>query len=307
MVESQLSPGKGGRHDQERESEGEGVGELPAEVHHGLELDDGTKRAAKHAGKQFARGLDAALGPAPLLHQERGGRAREFGRHPDFVAQDEAPPRHLGPVADVEVLGQRIVMPSAGVQERLSAPHPRRTVELEEPATTVSPPLLDEEVAVQQKRLSARQPGFVLVEVLPARLHHADPGIGHRGEEVFEEAGPGDEVRVQDEDVVAGRRFEARGEGARLVAVSVGAVVDGDVDAPAAPLAGALPGEDGGVVGGIVEDLDLEEVAGVREAAGGIDEALDDELLVVDGQLDGDAGTGGRRGGPGEVVGHAPP
>lgn len=158
FVHAQPSPGKRGRDDEEREREGQGVGELTAEMHDGLELDDGAKGAAEHAGKQLARGLDAALRPAPLLHQERGGGAREFGRHPYFVPQYEAPPRHLGPVADVKVLGQRVVMPSAGVRQRLPAPHPRRTVELEEPAATVPPPLLDEEVAVQQKRLRARQP-----------------------------------------------------------------------------------------------------------------------------------------------------
>ena len=104
--------------------------------------------------------------------------------------------------------------------------------------------------------------------------------------------------------MVAGRRIEALGEGARLVAVAVGAVVDGDVDASPPPLAGPLPGEDGGVVGGIVEDLDLEKVAGMRKAAGSVDEALDDVPLVVDGELDRDAGVGG---GVGDAVGRQPP
>ena len=45
-----------------------------------------------------------------------------------------------------------------------------------------------------------------------------------------------------------------------------------------------------GFVGGVVEDLDFEEVLGIFEAADGVDEAVDDELLVVDGELDGDAG-----------------
>lgn len=262
-------------------------------MHDRLELDDGAKRAAEHAGKQLARSLDAALRPAPLLHQERGGCAREFGRDTHFVPQHEAPSRHLRPVADVEVLGERVVIPSARVIERLSAPHPRRPVELEEPSTPVSSPLFHQEVPVQQKRLRAGQPGFVFVEVFPAGLHHADPGIGHGREEVFEEARLRDEIGVENEDVVALGRVEALGEGACLVAPSVGAVVDGDVDASLPPFVGALPGQGGGVVGGVVEDLDLEEVAGVGEAAGGVDEALDDVFFIVDGELDGDGGGGG--------------
>ncbi len=45
-----------------------------------------------------------------------------------------------------------------------------------------------------------------------------------------------------------------------------------------------------GLVGGVVEDLDLEAVARVVDAADGVDEAVDDELLVEDGELDGDEG-----------------
>ena len=275
-------------------------------MHDPFELDHRAKGAAEHAGKQLARRLNTALGPAPLLHQECGGCARKLGRDAHLVAQDEAPARHLRPVADVEVLDQRVVMPSARFLECASAPQPRRSVELEEPSTPVPSPLLHQEVAVEQQRLGAGQPRFVFVEVVPARLHHAGPGIGHRGKEVVEEPGRGDEIGVENEDVVTGRRFETRGEGARLVAVAVGAVEDGDVDAFFPPLAGARPGEGGGVVGGVVEDLDLEEVAGVGEAAGGVDEALDDVLFVVDGELDGDAGeVAGGGWGPGVGLGTA--
>ncbi|MDE2974994.1 MAG: hypothetical protein OXU64_09815 [Gemmatimonadota bacterium] len=154
-------------------------------MHDRLELDDRAKASAEQSGKQLARGLDAPLGPAPLLHQERRGRARELGRHAHLVPQDETPARHLRPVADVEVLGQRVVMPSARVRERLGAPHPCRPVELEEPSAAVSSPLLHQEVPVQQKRLGAGQPRFALVEVVPAGLHHPDPGIGHGREELF--------------------------------------------------------------------------------------------------------------------------
>ena len=276
-------------------------------MHDGLELDDGAQGAAQQAGKQLARGLNTALGPAPLLHQERGGCARELGRDTHFVPQDEAPSRHLRPVADVEVLGQRVVMPSARVLKCLSTPHPRRPVELEEPATTVASPLFHQEVPVQQKPLGAGQPRFVLVEVVPAGLHHADPGIGHGREEVFEEAGWGDEVGVENENVVASRRVETRGEGAGLVAVADAAVEDGDVDALPPPLVGALPGQGGGLVGGVVEDLDLEKVAGVGDAAGGVDEALDDVPFVVGGELDGDAGVGGEGAGLRPVAGRPPP
>ena len=57
----------------------------------------------------------------------------------------------------------------------------------------------------------------------------------------------------------------------------------------------SVAGDDGagdvdGFVGGVVEELDLEAVAGIVETAAGFDEAVDDELLVEDGELDGDEG-----------------
>ena len=106
----------------------------------------------------------------------------------------------------------------------------------------------------------------------------------------------GDEVRVEDENVLTGRRFQARGESARLVTGAVLAVVNRDVDAALPPAPGAPPGEEGGLVGGVVQDLDLEAGARVREPARRVDEPLCDVFLVVDGELDGDAGWWGAAG-----------
>src|SRR5581483_10460491 len=49
-------------------------------------------------------------------------------------------------------------------------------------------------------------------------------------------------------------------------------------------------GDGDGLVCGVVEELDLKAIAWVVDAAAGVDEAVDDELLVVDGELDGDEG-----------------
>lgn len=56
---------------------------------------------------------------------------------------------------------------------------------------------------------------------------------------------------------------------------------------------GSVAGDDGGgnllgFIGGVVEDLDLQLVLGVVHGADGFDEAIDDELLIEYGELDGD-------------------
>ena len=44
------------------------------------------------------------------------------------------------------------------------------------------------------------------------------------------------------------------------------------------------------VVGGVVQDLDLQLIAGILDGAGGFDDPLDDVSFVEDGKLDGYGG-----------------
>ncbi len=269
---------------------------MAAEVQEGLELDGRAEGTAEQTREQLPRGLHAALRPPALLHQKRSRCTRKLRRHADIVAHDEPPAGHLGAVADVEVLGEGVVLPAACVDEGLAAPKPRGAVEVEEAAAAVARTLLHQEVAVEEETLGPGQPRRRLVEVVPAGLHHPDARVGHRGQQSLEEVGMGNEVRVEDENVLTGRRFQARGESARLVAGAVLSVVDRDVEAALPPAPGAPPGEEGGLVGGVVQDLDLEARTRVRKPAGRIDEPLGDVFLVVDGELDGDAGWWGAAG-----------
>ncbi len=97
-------------------------------------------------------------------------------------------------------------------------------------------------------------------------------------------------VGVEDGDELALGDLQPGVERAGLEAMAVGAV---DVDDGVAERRIAL--HDGGsdfcgLVGRVVQHLDLELVLRVLHGADGLDQAVDDELLVEDGQLDGDAG-----------------
>ena len=161
---------------------------------------------------------------------------------------------------------------------------------------------------VEEDGFDLGEEAVVAVEVGPAGLDHADAGLGEVVDDAEEPVGWGDEVGVEDGDELALGGFEAFFEGAGFVAVAVGAVEIVDGLGGEAFGAGGVAGDDGGgdvfgFVGGVVEDLDFEAVAGVVETADGVEEAVDDELLVEDGELDGDEGqvrgaeAGGRLGG----------
>ena len=67
---------------------------------------------------QLQEGLDRALGPAVLLALERVHLDRQFGRG-DVVGQEhELPALELRAVAEVEVFGERVVLPAAAVDDR---------------------------------------------------------------------------------------------------------------------------------------------------------------------------------------------
>ncbi len=63
-----------------------------------------------------------------------------------------------------------------------------------------------------------------------------------------------------------------------------------DIDAEGLVTLDAGAGDLGGFVGGVVQHLDLEQLARIIETRHGFDEALDDVALVVDGKLYGNLG-----------------
>ena len=83
--------------------------------------------------------------------------------------------------------------------------------------------------------------------------------------------------------------FSAVVERAGLVAFAIGAMDVRDGMSHRGVAIDDCAGDFDGFVGGVVEHLDLEAVARILHLADGVDEAVDDELLVEDGKLDGDA------------------
>ena len=145
-------------------------------------------------------------------------------------------------------------------------------------------------MAVEENRFNLREHAVVAVEVRPAGLDHADAGFGEVVHDLHEPICRGDEIGVEDGDEVAFCDFQARIEGTCLESVAVGAVHIDDGVAKSGVSGYNIGGDLLGLVGGIIEKLDFELVGGVLHGADGFNQAVDDELLVVNGQLDRDPG-----------------
>jgi hypothetical protein len=143
-------------------------------------------------------------------------------------------------------------------------------------------------MAVEQYRLRFRQQRVVLVDVAPPRLDHPDLRIGEVREQSEQEVPRRDEIRVEDRDIFAARDLQAGLERARLVTDAVPAVQVLDVD----PLGRVAPhrelGNTLGLVGRVVEHLDLQQLARIIDGAHRLDQPVGDVHLVVERKLDRD-------------------
>ena len=276
------------REHEDREQHHQHVVEVRGEVEERLGLHAERLIRLQDARQELAAGLDRALRPAVLLRLEGVHLDRKLGRHDDVRQEVELPAAQLRAVAEVEILGQRVVLPAAAVNDRGAAPDARGAVEVEEVARAVAAAVLEDEVRVEQHRLDARQQRVVLVDVAPARLHDRDLRVGEVVHGAQQEIGLRQEVGVEDRDELALGDVHARLERAGLVARAIAAVQIGDVDPVRRGATNCQLSDGPRLVGRVVQHLDFELVPRVVHLADRLDQPVHDVHLVVDGQLNGD-------------------
>ncbi len=133
------------------------------------------------------------------MNLESGGRGRDLGKDTDIVQKDEPPPRHLSPIAQVQILCQRVERPAPRRVNAFTSPHAGRAIEVEEATALMATALLKEEVAVEKETLAPGQPALIRVQVVPASLHHADARVLERGKELSDQVRGGYKVSVENE------------------------------------------------------------------------------------------------------------
>jgi len=191
----------------------------------------------------------------------------------------------LSPNAQVEVFGEGVGLPASGVFDGRFPPHPRRSVELQKEVAGHAPGLFDGEVYIELQGLQAGDEGVVLVEVLPAGLHHAHPFVAKVGYGAAQEVGLGQKIGVEYGDELAAGTRSGIAKGPGLEALAVGAEDLLDLKAPLSVFGHLAMYDLAGVVGGIIQDVDLKSIRRIIKGGYAIDEPLHDIALVVDGEL----------------------
>ena len=150
--------------------------------------------------------------------------------------------------------------------------------------------LLDEEVPIEQNGLRASEQRALAVQVVPARLHHADACVAEVAHEPHQEVGGWHKVGIEDAEQLASGRLHRVRERASFIAHAIRPSDDTYGLASRRELSHdpvyALPC----IVRGVVDDLHLEAVARIGERRCGADDALGDVALVVHRELHRDEG-----------------
>jgi len=182
------------------------------------------------------------------------------------------------------------VAPAAGVGDRLLAPQAGGAVEVDEQPGAGAGQAFHHEVAIEEQGLGAGQQGVVAVEVGPASLHDCHPRVGEVMHRALEKVGMGHEVGVEDGHDVGLGGAQPVLQRAGFEAATVGSVDVLHVEAAVGPVRHRLLHDAHRLVGGIVQDLNVELVFGVVQLAGGVEDPGAHVHLVVHGELHRDHG-----------------
>ncbi len=119
-----------------------------------------------------------ALGPSELLGFDCRKNRRQFCWGFDFRSVYKLPSFSLGTVTQIQILGERVILPVSCIQNATFPPNSCRPIEVDKGPLLVSPRLLNQEMGIQGKSLQLCEDGIVLIEVRPAALHHTHLGGG---------------------------------------------------------------------------------------------------------------------------------
>src|SRR3990172_11297605 len=92
--------------------------------------------------------LDRAFCPSELLAFESVDLYRHLGRRDHIVQKHEFPAKELSPVTEIQILGERIILPSARFIDAPFSPYPCSTIEVQKQTLAVPCSLLYQEMTI---------------------------------------------------------------------------------------------------------------------------------------------------------------
>src|SRR4029077_2063609 len=229
--------------------------------------------------------LNGPFRPSVLLRLETVHIDRQFGRRDHVGQKNELPSHQLRAVTKVKIFAKRVVLPSASFLNAGAPPKTRRSVEVEEASASAARRLLEQKMTIQKHCLNPRQQRITAVQMPPTRLDHADLRVGEEMDGALKQIALRDEIGIKNAHKLAISRFQTDFECAGLESGAIDSMNQLNVEAAATQFLGARCGDLAGVIRGIVEDLDLQQILRVIQLPDSPEPALHHINVIKDGQL----------------------
>src|SRR4029077_8343092 len=213
---------------------------------------------------------------------------RKFGGHDHIGKVNKLPAFQLCTVAEIEIFGERVMLPASGIGNARLSPDACGSIKIEKPPAAAAGGLFEEKMTIQEEGLNLRQQRVIPVQVTPSHLHHPDPGVCEVIDGAFQRVGRRDEIGVENENELAFRAVQAGCEGPGFEALSIVSMTILDVEAVGFQAGGFARGNLAGFIRRVVQNLDLKPVSRIVEAADRPNEPANDVVLIEDRQLHGD-------------------
>ncbi len=163
---------------------------------------------------------------------------------------------------------------------------PPEPLKFDQQPGTAARGLLDDEVAVERQPLDTGDRAVLLVQMRPARLRHADVRTRQHGrDDAAQKVGMRPEVGIEDRNELSAALGQAPSQRPGFEAAPIRPMEHAHVHAAGAMPGRARLGQCGRLVGGIVQNLNLQPVGRIIQRGRGVNQPLDDMLLVEDRQL----------------------
>ena len=254
----------------------------------GLQLLRQRQARPPDARQQLTGDLNRARRPPTLLALKRRDRSGQLRRTRKVQTIVQRPTRQLGPIGQVQILGQGIAAPAAhlGILDGRLPPHPACAVEVHHQTVPGASALLDGKMTVDPQGLRLGQPGFFAVEVAPPALEARQIGLRfQKGDGFLEKVHWWNEIGVEYSHIFPARRLQAVGQRSRLVALPTDATNDPDVHAfGGQPLRHLIHNVARAVVA-VVQHLNFVFAGRVLHGGDRLNDSLYYAALVVDGDL----------------------
>jgi hypothetical protein len=166
------------------------------------------------------------------------------------------------------------MLPATRFLDTRAAPKPGCAIEIKKAPASAARRLLEQKMAVQKHGLHPRQQRVASIQMAPPALNHADLRIGEKMDRPLKQIWRRDEIGIENANKLTGSRLEPDCERTGLEAGSVDTMNQLNIETALPQFFRAGSGHLAGIVGGIVQHLNLEQISRIIELADRTQKAL---------------------------------